>query len=490
MSQSKPSWVTQVEKERREKGMNTVSDSGSSSSGGSSPSRGSGGSSGGSGGGGYRAKGDWYGDSQMSADVQKQLQAYGDAYNAATTDEQRKAAHDAAEALRAQYGYSGGGDGSETILFPQQTPTYQPGYSKPSYVNQYQDLIDQLTGQIVDRDPFSYDYLDDPLWQQLQGSYAREGERAMQNTLGQAAARTGGMASSYAASAANQANNYYMAQLNDKIPELQQLAYSMYQDDVNRDRLNLQMIQALEQGDYAKYQDLLAQYNADRTFDYNAWRDQIGDSRYEREWDYGVGRDQMDDSRYDQETAYQQALNRWKITGTVSAADAAILGVPAGTSYGVYETAARGGSGGSSKGSGSTETSASTGDKWAAVEDWAARFGEETAEDYIREHYKELDYPSQSAALAGWRNHRLEAEDGDYSLDALNTSAVLSLGLGPVSFQTVEELVEQGKVEVYTDSSGALSVRWANGYNADNYKENSGSMTSGLQGRLDKLLGR
>lgn len=453
MAQAKPSWVTQVEKERREKGMVTVpvstpASAGSASSGGGRQSAGSGG---------YQAIGDWYGDSQMSAAVQNQLKEYGNAYNAATTDAQRQAAHDAAEALRAQYGYSGGVDGSQTILLPQQQQTYRPSYSKPSYVNRYQDLIDQLTGQIVDRDPFSYNYQDDPLWQQLQGSYGREGERAMQDTLGQVAARTGGMASSYAASAANQANNYYMAQLNDKIPELQQLAYSMYQDDADKDRLNLQMIQALESGDYAKYQDLLAQYNTDRSFDYNAWRDQIADSRYDTQWDYEVGRDQVSDDRYSQETAYEQALNRWKLTGTVSAADAAILGVPAGTGYGVYQAASggsKGGSGGSkSAGSGTGEGDESIYEtlKSRGATDYGTAFAwliqqghGSTAADQMARYYEETYLPGSGT--------------DEYEGATVDLASVISLGYGPVSEARLAELEASGEIESYVEN-GKIKFR-------------------------------
>ena len=99
-----------------------------------------------------------------------------------------------------------------------------------------------------------------------------------------------------------------MGALADKIPELKQLAYSMYQDEGNTQRANLEMLVALEQGDYAKYADLLAQYNTDRSFDYGVHRDSISDERYNNEWNYSVGRDQIADKRYEDETAYNRAL--------------------------------------------------------------------------------------------------------------------------------------------------------------------------------------
>ena len=174
----------------------------------------------------------------------------------------------------------------------------------PTYTSRYQNQIDDLTRQILNREAFSYDPEKDPTYQQYKESYTRSGERAMQDTLGQVSARTGGLASSYAGSAAQQTYDNYMGALADKIPELEQLAYSMYQDEGNTQRANLEMLVALEQGDYAKYADLLAQYNTDRSFDYGVHRDQIADKRYEDEWNYSVGRDQIADKRYEDEWNY------------------------------------------------------------------------------------------------------------------------------------------------------------------------------------------
>ena len=102
---------------------------------------------------------------------------------------------------------------------------------QPTYQSAYDAQIDALLNQYLNREKFSYDAESDPLYQQYRDIYTREGNRSMNDTLAAAAAGAGGM-SSYAMTAAQQANNYYMAQLGDKIPELQQLAYEMYMDDL------------------------------------------------------------------------------------------------------------------------------------------------------------------------------------------------------------------------------------------------------------------
>lgn len=139
----------------------------------------------------------------------------------------------------------------------------------------------------------------------------------MQDTLAQMAARTGGLASSYANSVSQQTYDNYMASLADKIPELRQLAYSMYQDEGANLRDNLSMLASLEQGEYGKYADQLAQFNTDRSFNYGVYRDDVADQRYSDEWNYQVGRDQLADQRYNSETEYQQALAKAQMLASI-----------------------------------------------------------------------------------------------------------------------------------------------------------------------------
>lgn len=162
-------------------------------------------------------------------------------YRDATTPEARQAANDSAEWLRSSmYGYNGGTDGSKfylndtpTVTNPNQPLTasafmnFNPGQA-PTRNAEYEDLYRDYLNQIINRDKFSYDAENDPNYLQYKNQYTREGNRAMQDTLGQISARTGGLASSYAGTAAAQANNYYMQQLADKIPELYQQAYNRY----------------------------------------------------------------------------------------------------------------------------------------------------------------------------------------------------------------------------------------------------------------------
>lgn len=190
----------------------------------------------------------------------------------------------------------------------------------PSYTSRYDEKLNELVDQILNRGPFSYDAENDPLYQFYQDRYQRNGDKAMRDTLGAQAARTGGLSSSYAGSVAQQSYNDYMQGLNDIVPELYKLAYSMYKDDEDSQRANVEMLRALEQGDYAKFQDLLAQYNTDRSFNYGVFSDA-------RNFGYQQQRDNIEDSRYNAEWAYKLSnASKNKTSGSGSAGSSGSTG--------------------------------------------------------------------------------------------------------------------------------------------------------------------
>ena len=171
---------------------------------------------------------------------------------------------------------------------------WQWNEEKPTYTNQYQDQINSMVNDILNREKFSYDYNTDPLYQMYAEAYTRNGQQAMKDTYAQQAARTGGLGSSYAGTAAQTQYNQYMNALNDKVPELYKLAYSMYQDEGNTMRNNLGMIQGLENTDYGRYMDALGQWNTDRNFSYGQYNDEWDRYYNDRDFSYGQYSDDWD----------------------------------------------------------------------------------------------------------------------------------------------------------------------------------------------------
>ena len=305
-----------------------------------------------------------------------------EAYRTGQTD--MKSAHDFVEGIRSKYGYSGGGNGSQynKISYTQQTNQWNDtinalwdqinGYGpfqdtreKPTYSNRYDQQINDLLQQYVNREKFSYDYKNDPLYANYRKQYQREGQRATQDALAEAAAASGGIPSSYAASAAAQAQNYYASQIADKIPELERLAYQKYLDDASLQQSKISALQGQEQLDYAKYIDALGQYNTDRNFDYGVYSDRYNQLAN----NLGLAANQQS-TQYSMETAAQgDALDRvqnfLKAGGKLADLDATLIArsgltpaelktyeayyanQPSGGSGGSGGRGGRGGSGGS-----------------------------------------------------------------------------------------------------------------------------------------------
>ena len=98
-------------------------------------------------------------------------------------------------------------------------------------INNYGDFafsenewLNSIKDGIKNYGDFSYDVNSDALYQQYADQYTRQGKIASADVMGQAAAMTGGYGNSYAATVGNQAYQSYIQQLNDKVPELYQLA--------------------------------------------------------------------------------------------------------------------------------------------------------------------------------------------------------------------------------------------------------------------------
>lgn len=210
--------------------------------------------------------------------------------------------HAMAEGERAKYGYSGGANGGGYIGMTQMVE--EPDYgSAPS---EYKTAMDRAIQTLQGRGKFTYDPEDDPSYQQYKDQYTRLGKRAMEDSYGHAALRTGGLGGSAAMTASQQAYNDYMQALADKVPELRQIAYQMWRDEEDSIRRDIDLYGSLDQQAWNRW-------NSDRSF-------QRGAFESDRSFEHGKAVDQWNmvrnldrDKKADAETEYQHgqdALNR------------------------------------------------------------------------------------------------------------------------------------------------------------------------------------
>lgn len=185
---------------------------------------------------------------------------------------------------------------------------------KPAeYTSNWQTLLNNTISQIQNRKPFTYDLNADALYQQYKDMYTTQGQMAMMDTMGQAAALTGGYGSSYGQNVGQQAYNAYLQNLNDKVPELYQLALNKY----NQEGDDLYRMYALageqESMDYGRYRDSVGDWQAERDFlngRYNTERDyDYNRHTADQNFQYQLDRDATADAQWDAQ--FQEAIRQY-----------------------------------------------------------------------------------------------------------------------------------------------------------------------------------
>lgn len=165
-----------------------------------------------------------------------------------------------------------------------------------AYTSQWQKQLDAAMDKILNRETFSYNLNGDALYRQYKDQAVQNGRLAMQDTLGQAAAMTGGYGSSYGQQVAQQAYQQRMDALSDKASQLYDKARTAYDNQGQRDREDYNLLLQRENSSQNQYrqalsawqaenQRLWSRYEQERSTDYDAYRDQVADSRWQQEFD-------------------------------------------------------------------------------------------------------------------------------------------------------------------------------------------------------------
>lgn len=200
--------------------------------------------------------------------------------------------------------------------------TYNPSDAVNNYQSQFQNheankvgdwtggtygtALNELLNKINNREKFSYDLNGDALYQQYKDQYMTQGKMAMMDTMGQAAAATGGYGNSYAQSVGQQTYQGYLQQLNDRVPELYQMALSKYNMEGDQLLNQYNVTSDAYNREYGQHRDSVADWE-------NTWNRLYTAYNNERNWDYGQFSDAQQHKLNEYELAYgklQDALNR------------------------------------------------------------------------------------------------------------------------------------------------------------------------------------
>lgn len=285
------------------------------------------------------------------------------------------------------------------------------------YKSQYQGQLESLYNQVMNREPFTFDLNGDALYSQYKDKYTQLGQQAMMDTMGQAAAMTGGYGNSYAQTAGQQAYQNYLTQLNDIVPDLYQEAYDRYKTAGEELRDNLNLTQSLENDAYGKYRDTVSDWNNEREYasgeywnqynaDYNSYSDMLN---------YWNTLAQQENSQYntDLELAYSQAMAAIQIGVVPSSAllkKAGISSADAKAMAKAYKKkSSSGGGGGGSSYSGYSSGGRSTSGSGTTASVSAAASGTDKQNKYYSSLSSYLTSGAGSKASATTKTNRIDA---------------------------------------------------------------------------------
>ena len=130
------------------------------------------------------------------------------------------------------------------------------------------------------------------MYQQMVDRYLQQGQQAMMDTMGQAAALTGGYGNSYAQTAGQQTYQGYLQGANDMLPQFYQMALDRYNSEGDALIQPYGLLSDQEDTAYGRYVDQMNQYFTELDRLQNAYDN-------ERSFDYGQF---IDDRNYQ----YQQ----------------------------------------------------------------------------------------------------------------------------------------------------------------------------------------
>ena len=143
------------------------------------------------------------------------------------------------------------------------------------YAGTHKEALNNLLNEFMNREDFEYDVDKDQMFQQALASAMGSGKTAMQDTMGQAAALTGGYGSTYATTAGNQAYNAFIEDAYNNLPEYYNMALAAYEAEGQQMLQQYNMLDAADTKEYGQwYDDINMQYQRTRDMvndEYNAW---------------------------------------------------------------------------------------------------------------------------------------------------------------------------------------------------------------------------
>ncbi|MEA4920625.1 MAG: hypothetical protein VB078_06885 [Clostridiaceae bacterium] len=352
-----------------------------------------------------------------------------------------------------QYQQSGTNSALYNTIMQQLNQDYSYGGS------QWDDTAAQLAQQAID---FNYsDWTNGDQYAALKDRYTQQGQQAMDDTIGMIAARTGGLASSYAGVAGQQQYNDYMSQL-------ESAAMSQYANEKNSLLTNAQLAQSMGESDYQRYLNELSSQQGGNQEAFNMLYQLMGynnqQSTYADETAYSRGQTTKNDAM---NRVYDYLVNQG---GSVGDLDAALITSSGYTLAELNAMAAKyqqnaaaaakssaSKSSGSSSGGTSTRTNKTLSKPTLTAAQTLSALNDGIVNDTTRAAYEY--YYGQA-----YGGSDMEESDNEGTITNRHGDTWIEIpNRGRYSLDEVERYVSSGKIiETYDKSSNSYSYTWNN----------------------------
>lgn len=171
-----------------------------------------------------------------------------------------------------------------------------------AYKSKRKRTMDDLLGQIVNREAFDYDLANDKLYDQYKEAYAALGQDAMTNTVANAEGLSGGYGNTYAEPAASEGYQEYLREMNDIIPELYEIAMNKHAMETDELRNRFAAVADAEDREYGQHRDTVKDWTTDRGYYFDKYKTNLQndmymadlaqkDEQFNREMQYNYDRD-------------------------------------------------------------------------------------------------------------------------------------------------------------------------------------------------------
>lgn len=210
--------------------------------------------------------------------------------------------------------YQSGYQPSQRVTQAQQTLQNIQAAKPQGYNSKYGAQLDNIMNQLQNPQDFKYNFNDDELFKYYADLYTQKGRQASMDTMGQAAALTGGYGNSYAQQAGQQAYQQNLLSLYDRGMDLYDRAYQRDQDRLGNLRNNYSMMAQADESDYGRYRDTVADWQREEALaaDRAAQAEQMDYGQYRDALEYWSGLAQIENADFRTEQQRQEAIRQYE----------------------------------------------------------------------------------------------------------------------------------------------------------------------------------